>query len=152
MNETMTPLIEHRDNPRVATRSPARFEVPHAIFAQAGAALIDEISACGLRLRTEVQLHPDEELIVRAKGEPLPIHARVVWVREGPPSRTGGRKTWSAGCELQPESIAKVRLVPDLPPRRTPFLGRVLLVAWVIGVTALLVYLYLRLTILLGGG
>jgi hypothetical protein len=153
MNGAVSAFIEHRDDARVPARSPARFEAPHAIFMPRGAALIEESSACGLRVRTESQLHPDEELIVRIAGEPVPLHARVVWVREGPPFPGGVHKTWIAGCRLDPDSIGRVRLGPPVLEVRTPFPWRKpLLVAGVMGAAAVLVYLYLRFAVLLGGG
>ncbi len=144
-------FTEQRDDLRVATRAPARFEAPHAIFTPAGAALIEELSACGLRLRTESQLHPDEDLIVKVKGEAFPLHARVVWVREGPPQ--GGHKTWIAGCRLHPDSVGRVHAVPAIMEVRAPFpWSRVWAIVGGLGVIAFLVYLYTRFAMLMGGG
>ena len=152
MNNAVSPLTDHRDDPRMATHSPARFEAPHAIFTQAGSALIEEISACGLRVRSELQLHPDEELILKVKGEPFPLHASVVWVQEGP-VQAGGHKTWIAGCKFHPDSIAKARLAPEAQLDRKAFLGRkaLLLLAVVAVGVALLVYSYLRFVTMIGG-
>jgi hypothetical protein len=153
MNGAGLAFTEHRDDPRVPARSPARFEAPRAIFAPSGAALIDEFSACGLRLRTESQLHPDEELVVKVAGEPSPLHARVIWVREGPPLHRAGHKTWSAGCRLEPDSIGRVRLGPAVVDVRAPFpWRRVLQFLGVLGTVALVVYLFLRFATLMGGG
>ena len=149
----MKATLERRDDPRVAAHSAARMEAPNAVFTQAGPALIEEIGACGLRLRSEVQLHRDEDLVLKIKGEPLPLHARVVWVREDPPVHLGAHKTWLAGCQFHGDSIARAKLIPDLGPQRTIFLGRrVILIAGVIGLAAVLVYLYLRFAMLVGGG
>jgi hypothetical protein len=143
-------FVEQRDDLRVTTHAPARFEAPHAIFTPSGAAIIEELSACGLRLRTESPLHRDEELIVKMKGEPFPLHARVLWVREGPPS--GGHKTWSAGCQLHPDSIGRVHAAPAIMEVRTPFpWGRALGILGGLGVLAFLVYLYTRFALLMGG-
>jgi hypothetical protein len=153
MNGAVSAALEHRDEARVSARSPARFDAPWAVFAPSGPAMIEEFSACGLRLRTESQLHPDEELIVKVAGQPFPVHARVVWVREGPPLHRGGHKTWSVGCRLDPESIGKVRLGPAVLDVRAPFpWRRALLVASVIGAVLLVVYLFLRFATIMGGG
>ena len=149
--------MEHRDDVRVTTRSRARFEAPRAIFSPSGPALVEEFSACGLRLRTEAPLHPDEELVVRIAGEAIPLHARVVWVREEPPLHVGGHKTWSAGCRLDSGSIGRVHLGPAVLEVRAPFLSRKTLpVLGVLGAAALLVYLFLRVALILslrlGGG
>jgi hypothetical protein len=145
--------MEQRDDARVASQSRARFVAPHAIFTPSGPALIEEFSACGLRLRTESQLHPDEELVVKVAGEPFPLHARVVWVREGPPVHRGGHKTWSAGCRLDPDSIGRVRLGAAVVEVRPPFSwSRPLQILGVLGVVALVVYLFLRFATLMGGG
>ena len=145
--------MEHREDARVAAQARARFTAPHAVFTPSGPALVEEFSACGLRLRTESQLHPDENLVVCVAGEPHPLHARVLWVRERPPFHAGGHKTWSAGCRLDPGSIGRVRLGPAILDVRTPFSWRrPLLILGALGAAALLVYLYLRLALLLGGG
>jgi hypothetical protein len=144
-------FVEQRDDLRMAAHAAARFEAPHAIFTPSGPALLEELSACGLRLRTESRLHPDEELIVTLKGEPFPLHARVVWVQEGPPR--GGHKTWSAGCRLHPDSIGRVHAAPSIVDVQTPFpWGRALAILGGLGVVALLVYLYTRFAMLMGGG
>ncbi|HVE39913.1 MAG TPA: PilZ domain-containing protein [Planctomycetota bacterium] len=153
MNGAVSAFREHRDDPRVSARSPARFAAPRAIFAPSGPALIEEFSACGLRLRTESQLHPDEELVVKVEGEPFPLHARVVWVREAPPLHRRGHKTWNAGCRLEPDSIGRVRLGPAVVDVRTPFSWRKpLQILGLTGALALVVYLFLRFATLLGGG
>ena len=142
MNATFVPLTEHREEARVPAHSPARFEAPHAIFAPSGAALIEEFSACGLRLRTENQLHPDEELIVKVAGEAFPLHARVIWVQERPPVHPGGHKTWTSGCRLDPDSIGRVRLGPAIVDVRAPFAWRkMLLVIGALGAAGVAVYL-----------
>jgi hypothetical protein len=147
MNGAVSAFTEHRDDPRVSVRSPARFDAPRAIFAPSGAALIEEFSACGLRLRTESQLHPDEELVLKVAGEPFPLRARVVWVRQGP------HKTWSAGCRLEPDSIGRVRLGPAVVDVRAPFpWRRVLQILGALGAVALVVYLFLRFATQMAGG
>ena len=104
--------------------------------------MIEESSACGLRLRTETQLHPDEELIVKVDGEPVRLHARVQWVQERPPFHYGGHKTWAAGCRLDHGSIGRVRLGPAIVDVREPFAWRKpLLLAGALGAAALLAYL-----------
>src|SRR5689334_19281517 len=80
MNEALQAFTEQRDDVRLSAHWSARFEAPHAIFAPTGSAIIEEFSSCGLRLRTESQLHPDEELVVKVAAEPFPLHARVIWV------------------------------------------------------------------------
>jgi hypothetical protein len=142
MNAALPPLAEHREEARIPANSLARFEAPHAIFAPSGPAMIEEFSACGLRLRTESQPHPDEELIVKVAGEPFPLHARVMWVQERPPFHAGGHKTWTAGCRLDPDSVGRVRLGPAIVDVRTPFAWRkVLLVLGALGAAGIAVYL-----------
>ena len=152
MNAVRSATVERRDETRVTGHSAARMEAPKGIFTQSGPAEIEEVSACGLRLRTEKQLHIDEELIVRIKGEALPIHASVIWVQEGPPVHAGGHKTWVAGCRLHPGSFAKIRLEPEVKTYRMLGMGRkTLFIAGVVGLAALLVYLYLRFAMIIGG-
>ncbi len=151
MNPSVATFTERRDESRLAGRSAARMEAPRAIFQQSGPIVIEEVSACGLRLRSEAQLHPDEELVLHLKGEPLPIHATVVWVREGTPARFGGNKTWLAGCRLQADSISKIRLEPEL--RYGPWMGlgrKLFLAAGLVGLATLLVYGYLRFASIIG--
>lgn len=155
MSASVSPFIERRDDPRVRARTQARLQAPDAVFAQAGPAQIEEISACGLRLRTESRLHPDEALVLSVPGEVRPLHARCVWVKEGPPERHHARKTWVAGCRLQSDSIAQARLSPDPDVRASRMydLGsRVLRMAGLLALLALLVYLYVHVATLLGGG
>jgi hypothetical protein len=152
MNAAVSTFTEHRDDIRVTGHASARMEALKGIFTQSGPAVIEEVSACGLRLRSESQLHQDEDLVVHLKGEPLPIHANVIWVREAPPIHLGGHKTWIAGCRLHPGSYAKVRLEPEV--KAYPFKGmgrKVLLVAGIAGLAAVLVYLYLRFATIIGG-
>src|SRR5262245_11475084 len=104
---TASLLAERRDETRVSGHSTGLMEAPKAIVGQTGAVVIEEISACGLRLRSDAQLHPDEELVIHLAKDPMPIHATVVWVKPE------GRKRWIAGCRLDPDSMARVRLEPD---------------------------------------
>ncbi|MBI3856784.1 MAG: hypothetical protein HY293_13940 [Planctomycetes bacterium] len=151
MNFSASTFVERRDETRVPGRSPARMEAPKAIFGQAGPIVIEEVSATGLRLRSEVQLHPNEELVVHVKGEALPLHTSVVWVREAPPLHLGGHKTWIAGCHLHPDSMAKLRLLPEVKTLRMAGFGR--LAFWIFGIlaaAAILTFLYLRFASFLG--
>jgi len=153
MNAAVSAFVEHRNDLRVSARSPARFDAPYAIFRPSGAAMVEEFSACGLRLRTESQLHPDEKLVVKVAGQPFPLRARVVWVREGPPFHRGGHKTWSAGCTLDPDSIGRAHLGPAVLDVQAPFPWRKpLTILGVLGAVALVVYLFLRFATLMGGG
>jgi hypothetical protein len=153
MKAAVPPSAEHRDETRVPASSPARIEPLQSIFSPSGTAMIEEVSSCGLRLRTEVRLHPGEVLIVKVDGEPYRLRARALWVRESPPLHKGGRKTWTAGCKLDPEYIGKAHVALSVVEVRTPFRWRRLfVVAGVIGVLALLIYLYLTLATLLGMG
>ena len=153
MNAAVSAFVDHRNDFRVSARSPARFVAPYAIFRPSGAAMVEEFGACGLRLRTESQLHPDEELVVKIAGQAFPLRARVIWVREGPPFHRGGHKTWSAGCKLDPGSIGRVHLGSAVLDVQAPFPWRkTLLVAGVIGAVALVVYLFLRFATVMGGG
>jgi hypothetical protein len=151
MNPSVSRLVERREETRVTGHSSGRMEAPKAIFTQAGPIVIEEISACGLRLRSEVQLHLNEELVVHVKSEPLPINTSVVWVREAPPIHLGGHKTWIAGCSLHPDSMAKLRLAPELKTSRLTGIGR--MAFWIAGILALatiLTYLYLHFASMLG--
>jgi hypothetical protein len=144
MNPGVVAFTDHREEARLPARFSARFEAPHAIFAPSGPARIEEISACGLRLRTEKQLHPDEELVLRIAGDPFRVRARVIWVKERPPVQFGGPKTWIAGCRLDPESIGRVPLGPALVDVRAPFPWRKLLrVIGLVGLAGILTYLLL---------
>jgi hypothetical protein len=150
-----TPFMERRDDIRVGTESQVRMQAPNAIFPQSGPAVIEEISACGLRLKSQVRPHRDEELTLKVAGLPAPLHARVIWVEQGPPARHGSHKTWIAGCLLLAESIGNLRL-PLKQPKRTFWSilsGRnALRLAIAIGILALLVYLYVFLARFVGGG
>jgi hypothetical protein len=151
MKAAVASPVEHRDEARVPASLPARVELLQSIFSPSGEAMIEEVSACGLRVRTEAPLHPGEELIVKVAGEPCRLRARARWVRDSPPFHKGGRKTWSAGCRLDPRSIGKARVAMSVLEVRTPFPWlRLLVVAVAIGVLALLVYLYLYLATLVG--
>ena len=149
MNAAPAPTVEHREDRRVGAGSPAWFEAPQAIFPQQGSARIEDISACGLRIRTESPLHPDEELVLRVADQPFPIHARVVWSRE---EALRGRRSWVSGCLCRPESMARLRVEPAVAPGGKPILGRLLAAALVIGFVALLVYGFVRLATMLAGG
>lgn len=151
MNATASTFNERRDETRVPGHSVARMEAPKAIFAQAGPITIEEVSGCGLRLRSAVQLHPDEELVVHLKNDPLPIHTRVVWVHEAPPLRLGGRHTWIAGCQLRPDSMARVKL--EAEARSSPLAGlgrKALWIAVILGAAATMTYLLLRFASFMG--
>jgi hypothetical protein len=155
MKASMPNAPELRDEPRLPMEIRARFEAPLAAIPQEGEVTIKEVSSCGVRVLSEKQLHPDEALLLRVPGHVLPLHADVVWVEEREPARWGGHKTWLAGCRFRPESIAQARLA--LPPlqwsRKSPFRTRALwMAAGVVGVLALLVYLYLRFAQWMGGG
>jgi PilZ domain len=151
MKAAVASPVEHRDESRVPASSLARVEPLQSIFSPSGAAMIEEVSSCGLRLRTEARLHPGEELIVKVAGEPYRLRARVLWVRVSPPFHKGGTKTWSAGCKLDSGSIGKAHVAMSVVQVRTPFpWHRLLVVAGAIGVLALLIYLYLYLATLLG--
>jgi hypothetical protein len=151
MKTAVAAPVEHRDESRMSASSPARVEPLQSIFSPSGAAMIEEVSACGLRLRTEARLHPGEELLLKVAGVPYRLRARALWVRESPPFHRGGRKTWTAGCKLDSGSIGKACVANSVVEVRTPFRwSRLLVVAGAIGVFALLSYLVLHLVSLLG--
>ena len=153
MKATVPSSVEHRDDKRASTQALACFESPAAFFGPSGPAMIEDYSVSGLRLRTESRLRPRDALIVRVSGEPLRLHARVLWVREAPPFHAGGRMTWSAGCRLEPESMGQVRIGPAVLEVRSPFPWRWLLaIAGGIGLIAAIAYAYLRFVTLIGGG
>lgn len=149
------PLSELREEQRVPTLGRARLEAPDALIPQEGSVVIEELSACGLRLNSEVPLHRDEVLVLRVPGEAAPLHATVVWVQERSPAHFRSSKTWIAGCRLKGDSIARVRLplAPDPHARRDVLPGRTALrIAGLLGLLALLVYLYVRFAQSIGGG
>lgn len=149
------PLSELREEQRVLTQGRARLQAPDALIPQEGSAVIEDLSACGLRLNSEVPLHRDEVLVLRVPGEATPLHATVIWVQEREPAHYWSPKTWTAGCRLKGDSIARVRLplAPDPHARRDVLPGRTALrIAGLLGLLALLVYLYVRFTQSIGGG
>lgn len=153
MDVTAPPFTEHRDETRVPTLGPARLEAPDALIPQEGEVVIEELSACGLRLNSEVPLHRDEVLVLRVPGEATPLHATVVWVREKEPAHSWQPKTWTAGCRLKGDSIARVKLplAPDPHARKDVLPGRTALrIAGLLGVLTILVYLYVRFVQVIG--
>jgi len=151
MKADLASPVDHRDEARVPASSPARVEPLQSIFSPSGAAMIEEVSSCGLRLRTEARLHLGEDLIVKVTGEPHQLRARALWVHESPPFHRGGPKTWSAGCKLDPESIGKVHVAMRIGSVRTLFpWSSLLIVVGAIGVLALLIRLCLYLATLWG--
>jgi hypothetical protein len=126
-------------------------EAPKAVFTQAGTVVLEEASGCGLRLRSDAQLHPDEELVIHLKNEPLPIHATVIWVRDAKPPLFGSRRSWIAGCRLEPDSMSKVRLESELTGGRTGAGRKALwMIAAVLGLAAAVSYLLLRFASFMG--
>jgi len=145
MNAAVSPFAERRDETRVAGHSEARMEAPKAIFPQEGSVVLEEVSGCGLRLRSDVQLHPDEELVLHLKHDALPVHATVVWVQEEPHSLFGKRRSWIAGCRLEPDSMARIRLESE--PKNglwTGFGRKAMWTAIFFGAAAAFAYLLLR--------
>jgi hypothetical protein len=126
-------------------------EAPKAVFTQAGTVVLEEVSGCGLRLRSNAQLHPDEELVIHLKNEPLSIRATVVWVRQTVPSLFGSHKSWIAGCRLEPDSMARVRLESEVTAGRTGA-GRTVLwmIAAMLGAAVAVSYLLLRFASFMG--
>ena len=145
-----TAVAERRDESRVPGHTLGHMEAPKAIFAPEGEVSIEEVSATGLRLRADVQLHPDEELVLHLRNNPQPIHATVVWVKEVPPGRFRKYKGWIAGCRLAPGSIAQVHLGSELVVA-TGFDRRVLwMIAGMLGTAAIVAYLLLRFAAMMG--
>ena len=154
MGVTAPPFTEHRDETRVPTLGLARLEAPDAFIPQVGSVVIEDLSACGLRLNSEVPLHRDEVLVLRVPGEATPLHATVLWVEEREPAHYGSPKTWTAGCRLKGDSIARVKLplAPYPHARRDVLPGRTALrIAGLLGILALLVYFYVRFAQSMGG-
>lgn len=154
MKTFLSPPPDHREETRRPAHVPATLDAPNAVFPQHGPVVVEDVSACGLRLSSEMQLHPGEALVLRVPGHVLPLHADVVWRREGTPSRWSSRKTWLAGCRLSTESIVQARLAlpPLLGPRSQPFRARGLV--WAAGALfflALFVFVYLKFAQLMGG-
>jgi hypothetical protein len=144
MKATVPSSVEQRYGKRVAAQAPARFESPAAFFGPSGPAMVEDYSISGLRLRTETRLRPGDALIVKVSGEPVRLHARVLWVREAPPSHAGGRMTCIAGCRLEPQSMGRVRIGAAFLEVRTPFRWWLLAIGGVIGMMAALAYACLR--------
>jgi len=154
MNASVEASPHHRGEPRVATLSLARMEAPDALIPQAGAVVIKEMSACGLRLVSEVQLHPDESLVLKVPGELLPLHARVVWVQQSPPAHRRARKSWIAGCRFLGDSIARARLplpYETLHVRRPFRWGRAFAAIGGVALLALLIFLYVKFAVTIAG-
>jgi hypothetical protein len=149
MNSSVASFAERRDETRVSGHSTAQMEAPKAVFPQAGTVELEEVSAAGLRLRADVQLHPDEELVLHFQKDPVPVHATVVWVREASPTLFGHKK-WIAGCHLEPESMARVRLAPELNGRRVADRTVLWMIGAMIGTAAVVAYLLLRFASLVG--
>jgi hypothetical protein len=146
---------ELRDEPRRGTDIPAAMEARDAALPQEGSVRIEEVSASGVRLTSERQLHPDQALLLRLPGHVLPLHATVVWVEEHPPAHWWGHKFWLAGCRFRADSMIEARsaLQPLLGPRPVAPSARSLwFVLGAAGVVGLLVYLYLTFARLMGGG
>lgn len=146
----MNTVAERRDETRVPGHAVAHMEAPKAVFAPEGEVALEEVSATGLRLRADVHLHPDEELVIHLRNEPQPIRATVVWVREVPPGRFRSHKSWIAGCRLAPESMARIHLGAELVGE-TGFDRKVLwMIAAMLGTAALVAYILLRFATLVG--
>ena len=155
MRTSQVAFPELRDDPRRGTDIPASMEARDAALPQEGSVRIEEVSASGVRLTSERQLHPDQALLLRVPGYVLPLHATVVWVEEHPPAHWWGHKTWLAGCRFRADSMIEARsaLQPLLGPRPSvPGAGALWLLLGAAGVVGLLVYLYLEFARLLGGG
>jgi hypothetical protein len=151
MNASVASFAERRDETRVSGHSTALMEAPKAVFPQAGTVILEEVSGAGLRLRSDLQLHPDEELVIHQEKQAEPIHATVVWVREAPASFFSGRKSWIAGCRLQPESMTHVRLESENGKLPVKFDRTVLwMVAAMIATAVGVAYLLLRFASLVG--
>jgi len=151
MNASVASFAERRDETRVSGHSTALMEAPKAVFPQAGTVVLEEVSGAGLRLRADVQLHPDEELVIHLEKQPLPIRATVVWVREAPARFFAKHKSWIAGCRLEPESMAQVRLEPETGNLPVMFDRTVLwMVAAMIATAVGVAYLLLRFASLVG--
>jgi len=151
MNASVASFAERRDETRVSGHSTARMEAPKAVFPQAGRVVLEEVSGSGLRLRSDVQLHPDEELVIHVEKQAQPIRATVVWIHEAPARFFQNHKSWIAGCHLHPESMAQVRLEPEPANLPVKFNRTVLwMVGAMIGTAALVAYLLLRFASLVG--
>ena len=143
-------VAERRDETRVSGQTMGHMEAPKAIFAPEGEVSIQEVSATGLRLRADMQLHPDEELVIHLRQDPQPIHATVVWVKEVPPGRFRSFKSWIAGCRLAPDSMARIHLGSELDGK-TSFDRKVLwMVAAMLATAAATAYLLLRFATMVG--
>jgi len=154
MRTSAAPVMEHRQDPRVGASVQARFSAPGGLWAQEGTAVIEEASACGLRLRSKEPLHADESLILRVPSDALELHARVLWVKEVRPHRFGSRREWIAGCRLAGDSVAKARFSPPAELRSRWFFNlwrKTFRIIAAIGVVALLVYVYFVFATLIGG-
>jgi hypothetical protein len=147
MNAAVT---ERREETRVSGHALGHMEAPKAIFASEGEVSIQEVSATGLRLRADVQLHPDEELVIHLSNDPQPIHATVVWVKEVPPGRFRSFKSWLAGCRLAPESMTRIHLGAEVVGNASFDRKMLWMVAAMVGTAATVAYLLLRFASLMG--
>jgi len=153
MTAPQSTAADRRRDFRVPTQARISFKAPDAYFAQEGSAIVEDLTGSGFRLRSESHLHPGEALTLRVPGELLPLHARVLWVREGGAPSKRAHATWIAGCEFEADSMARLMHFPPtrIPPGKPPVVAkRTLMAMATISVVVLLVYLFLRVVMLIG--
>lgn len=151
MNAIAAPLLDRREEARVGGRSEGRMEALKGFFPQVGPIIIEEASCIGLRLRSQLQLHPNQVLVLRVPGMPQPIHASVQWVQEAPPASRGGHKAWIAGCRLHMKSTVRIQLGPKVEAMRPGAVWQTLFqVALLLAGAAAVTWLLLKFAIAFG--
>jgi hypothetical protein len=148
------PALDRRGDVRVPTRSSVHFEAPETILVQEGDAILEEVSAGGLRLRTRSHLHPEEAITIHVPNEAQPLHARVRWVHEDRATGPWSSPARIAGCRLLGDSIGRARATPGERSRSTPAAAVAKLAFGAVislGAVAILVYLFVRWVTVIAG-
>jgi hypothetical protein len=155
MNSTLErPTIDRRQDTRCSTHADARLRKQDLLPAAEWPAVIEECGACGLRLRSQVPLHPGEAVFLKVPGEVLPVHAHVVWTRSGASSPHSPEHSWISGCRLDGSSIGRLKLaaLPDSGSRLRALRVRwALMILGGIGIVAAVAYTFIKFAQLIGG-
>jgi hypothetical protein len=136
---------ERREETRRPSHSPARLRPTDAPPGTSTQVMIEDRGFKGMRLSSAAPLLADAVVILHASGEPRPLHARVVWAR-----RAGSE--WRAGCRLLAEPSRRPPRRGDPARVREPDARavRFLVIAGLIGMTALIVYAIVSFASLVG--
>ena len=81
MSHIVHPVERRRDTRRPVDLSAviARWPSSPKVFGET--ALVDEMGPFGFRLRTGLELRPDDVIRVIPQGAPIPLYARIIWAR-----------------------------------------------------------------------